>query len=307
MLPNISTGMSRRLLALILLLAGLGCGGSKQPTAVIVPLLPVDDSPAWSLDGRWIAYHRGVESSLGPPGLYLLDQQTGVSQLLITGDSVWPREIRFSRDGTQLLCNNAGQVIRIDGTGKFAAVPVGTNLASEPDWGPGNAIFYRRVAGVDAGLWCFDLVSHSDTALTSAGARVVGSSPRWSEPSQELAFSDGGIIKAMKFPQATLTTVAAPPSSHFYEHPRWIGMTDSLLMTDRSSSLSSLILDLGTSASLRLTYLGESEAFNARGDSLVMIDTDAEDAKQQRQVLFVRPLSAASGAGGRQVTFYVGP
>src|SRR5437867_1615038 len=46
----------------------------------------VDDSPAWSPDGRFIAYHRAFISSDGPPGVYLISRDGGKPHQITGGD-----------------------------------------------------------------------------------------------------------------------------------------------------------------------------------------------------------------------------
>lgn len=74
---------------LVALLAG--CDTSQEERTIptpVIPTGPVDQTPAWSPDGRYIAYHhdaRWTEDSTDVTGLYILDLETETTRLLIEG------------------------------------------------------------------------------------------------------------------------------------------------------------------------------------------------------------------------------
>src|SRR6058998_2802339 len=82
-------------LGLCCLAIALGCDlVAPKPEAREIPITmwkaASDVTPAWSHDGRWIAYHRRYPTTDGPPGVYLIAVAGGAPRLVTAGDYSGP-------------------------------------------------------------------------------------------------------------------------------------------------------------------------------------------------------------------------
>jgi Tol biopolymer transport system component len=114
---RIITFTKRIIIFIIISLNLLSCNTVEPPT----PLPEYDsndESPAWSPDGRWIAYfhfNRNINDSLYPTGLYIIDTKGLNRKLLITGNAYSPD---WSPDGKEISFRyDEVYSIKIDGTG----------------------------------------------------------------------------------------------------------------------------------------------------------------------------------------------
>src|SRR5215813_12357247 len=128
-------------IALIGLSIGVGgCSKHSTPTAPIqIPggsdYVVIDNEPAWSHDGKTIAFHRAVATRYGPPGLYTLDLAADSLSLVAVGDAFSPTGIRFSPDDLSVLANWQGDLFRVRLDTKMREqIPIGTALALQADW-----------------------------------------------------------------------------------------------------------------------------------------------------------------------------
>ncbi len=167
-----------------------------------VPLRTVvDDYPAWSPDGRMIAFHRRYPSSYGPPGLYLVPRHGGTPRLLLQGGFFFPREVSFSPDGQRLVCSNANQLVFVDlGSGAISRPMFTDNGAAFPDWSPdGRNVVYGRIFRSQfppeppdsSGLHVFDIASGLDRPLRYGDTVLPSGFARWIRDGTALVFIHG--------------------------------------------------------------------------------------------------------------------
>ncbi|TMQ69796.1 MAG: hypothetical protein E6K81_14080 [Candidatus Eisenbacteria bacterium] len=181
----------------------LGCARDPlrpYPGEPTPPFRPsVDDSPAWSPDGRSIAYHRRFASADGPPGLYIIGAEGGTPHFLALGDFGSPTYLRFSPDSRSLSCVQGIQLLVVDVQTGSSFQPLYTNRGvAQPDWSPGGrSIAYRRLisSGDDPpeslGLHILDLVTGLDRPVLHGGQAIFGSYPVWSHDGQHIAIGEG--------------------------------------------------------------------------------------------------------------------
>jgi dipeptidyl aminopeptidase/acylaminoacyl peptidase len=226
----------RRLAALGCVLVAAGCGGGRHghpdgfgeatwsahggalayvasrhdrgPTTIYVirraggrpvPLTPAGYdawSPAWSPDGRRLAYAAGrvVPGSfeLAPDDLYVVAADGG-RRIRLTHDGADESSPSWSPDGRRLAYVRDGRVfvISADGTG---ARPLSAGRDSEPQWSPDG----HWIAYVHGMLGAGELtVVHPD----GTGIRVLGGPgvdcPRWSPRGDRIAYRLYGAVRVV--------------------------------------------------------------------------------------------------------------
>lgn len=160
------------------------------PTVIDVPL-------AWSRDGQWVAFRRSVQSSYGPPGMYVV-HRTGsiVRHVFSPADIFFPREATFSPDGRFIAAvDSQRQLFIVNLQTLVVARPLYTpGEMYYPDWSPdGNNILIlpNTEGGLDsAGLHLFNAVSGEYRQLLSSDGPIFASSARWSPDGNLIAFSE---------------------------------------------------------------------------------------------------------------------
>jgi len=164
-----------------------------EPPVPITEYESIDESPAWSPDGKWIAYchfNININDTIYPNGLYLIDTTGENKKLLIAGNFSTPD---WAADGKRIVFTN-GNIFTIEITTK--QIKQLTNNGSDffPSWSPyGNSISFDRSGSSDTvGTWIINLISLTqnrvgffsqlDWALT--GEEVVFSGKSYNKESE---------------------------------------------------------------------------------------------------------------------------
>jgi Tol biopolymer transport system component len=153
---------------------------------IIDPPLPeyksIDESPAWSPDGKWIVYHHtnyNPEDTAHPTGLYIIDTIGNNHRLVIAGPAYNPD---WSPDGSKIAFND-GDIFTIAPNGDSLRRVTDLGSTFFPTWSPdGKKIAfdtpYQDPKGANA-IWILDLenMTIKDISIHSTGE---WRDPRWS-------------------------------------------------------------------------------------------------------------------------------
>jgi hypothetical protein len=310
--------------------AGPDDHAALPPHAQAIPMRAVvDDYPAWSPDGRWIAFHRRYPSRYGPAGLYLVSRYGGEPRWLMPGNLVYPRELSFSADGRRLVCSYNGQLAFVDlATGMVSAPMYTDNGVAHPDWSPdGRSIVYARrfLRGFppeppdSAGLHLFDVSSGIDRPLRH-GDTVLPSGPvRWIRNGRALVVIHGttsgdqllsvATLDGREF--ATIHSVSVPKLLWSLQHLRPARPAVGPLATE---SLVMLVIGRAIERTLQVTIdpfvisdrplLGLWDALSPTGREVVVVRPDPADSLG---VLYVGQANGPPQARMLQLTRYEPP
>jgi len=144
----------------------------------------MDQSPAWSPDGKWIAYthlNANVVDSLYPTGLFIIDTNGTNKKMLLAGNAYSPD---WSPDGKEIAFTN-GNIFTIDINTK--QINQLTNNGSDffPNWSPDIAriSFDRSGTSDTVGTWIYNINTQTQTRL--------GIFPQldWSQTGNQIVYS----------------------------------------------------------------------------------------------------------------------
>lgn len=177
------------------------CGAMEIPTP-IPEFLSIDEAPAWSPDGKWIAYlhfNRDVNDTVYPTGLYIIDTNGINRNMLIATNLGLPD---WSPNGEKVAFTN-GNISTIDINTRDVNQLTDNGSDFFPSWFPdGSKISFDRSGTPDSvGTWIIDLTTSSQNRLGffsqldwgPSGEKIIfsGSSNKDSESQIWLADSDG--------------------------------------------------------------------------------------------------------------------
>jgi Tol biopolymer transport system component len=174
-----------------------------------------DSQPAWSPDGRWLAFTHsssGTERS----GIYLVRSDGRRRHFLVAGeDASWsPNGSRLVFTGQDAQGSDSLAIVRRDGTGAHVLGVAGT----DPSWSPrgGSVAFVARTPETGVrDIYVLHLADRTVTNLThnrndpDAELFENASAPDWSPDGAEIAFSqdDGPVSEC--FDRLAIHTIRA--------------------------------------------------------------------------------------------------
>lgn len=255
-----------------------GCG-SDTPTSSIFPIVVppnyyrIDEYPSWGPGDSLVAFHRIVESSLGPPGLYVM-QLGGASRHVAAGDGLWPMDVAFSPSGDHIAAVWYGQLELVDvDTGVRRSLFYTDNLAFRPSWSPDSRYIAYARAFLDhgeppdsSGIHLYDLQDNVDRPILSgSGEPYFGDFPRWNAAGTRIVASDGRRIFTFA-PDGTgyHQLTAAPPAIN-HDYPRWLPTSDRILFEETRPTRRGLFTVREDDVTLRAwrPFLGPNAVINS--------------------------------------------
>ena len=150
-----------------------------------------DGSPAWSPDGRWIAFRSENQGPYGPFGRIFVINADGTGLRQVTPDTpdyTFDDGPTWSPDGKRIAFARNGllYVINVDGSA-LTALPTAPEGARYPAWSPDGA--HIAYAG-QSGSWPIYIANADGSNLirvtTDAAQKEM---PRWSPDEQQLVFA----------------------------------------------------------------------------------------------------------------------
>ena len=144
----------------------------------------IDETPAWSPDGKWIAYHHfnyDPEDTSYSTGLYIIDTCGNNRRLVIAGQAYNPD---WSPDGKKIAFNS-GDIFTISPNGENLTRVTNVGSVFFPSWSPdGNKIaFDRSGTQQEVGIWVLNL---NLNYLKKLG---YGSETDWSPNGEKIVYS----------------------------------------------------------------------------------------------------------------------
>ncbi len=194
-----------------------------------------DRDPAWSADGKWIAFRR---ANAGPDQLWVMDG-AGAALAVVPGSGV-ASSPAWSPGGKRLVYEcwvpftiETDICLRnVDGS-NFTLLTATAGISErDPVWSPdGTRIVYsRELAAGGSFLVSLELKTLSSTAITPQVAGTYDGRPDWSPDSGEIVFTrfvsgagTGGAIRIMKATggASKLVTAPMPGTDSHHTMPVW--------------------------------------------------------------------------------------
>ncbi len=286
--------------------------------------LIVDDSPAWSPDGLFIAFHRAFSSSYGPAGVYITSRWGGTPRLLVAGDYFGPRYLDFSPDGRRLVASWGLQLVIIGVEDGSLLSPFYTHDgASFPDWSPnGSLIVYRRAfrdynePPDSGGFHFYDLSTGEDTPVRLGTQVIWGRRTRWSPDGSEIALIRGSIspihdiVSVLRADGSQMRDLVESPQGIEYDYIQWYDRrltgTRGVLFQRASGRPREtyFVAPDGTGLRTWLPRLGAWDAVSPDGSEIAMVGAQQSDSLP---VLFIVKTDDPTGASRRQLTYWAPP
>jgi len=291
-------------------------GCSSEPTRPEDPsqIVYVDESPAWSPVGDSIAYHRGVWSGDGSPGVYLVHLSGSGTRLIVADDGDWISQLEFSPDGTQLAGTRNGQLVVISVADGAVAEPFHTeNLVSRPEWSPDQSrivlnrnAWYPPESPDSAGVQIYDFsTNRCEPLIHSSPNPTWGEDPTWSPDGTTIAFIKDGELWLAQADGTGLRQIVGVQGGEILSTPRWIENGQRILyehLFDGTYTTWVTTVD-GTVRGRWPFRLGDSEGISPDGQQIV-VRSGQRDGTTLYVLLYRRSLYGQASESLIPVTHY---
>ncbi|MEY2474746.1 MAG: TolB protein [Actinomycetota bacterium] len=178
-----------------------------------------DDQPAWSPDGRQIAFISNRPLGSGAPFLYVMDAD-GSDQHQVGAEIAWTPS--WSPDGRLVYQEAPGgklHVINADGTG-LLTLTNGPGHDFHPSWSPdGSRIAFTSDRDGEHQIYAVDADGSDQTRLTTTTGYAT--QPDWSPDGSRLAFSRGSGTHTMHADGSGQVPLVAAPANSPGNGPKW--------------------------------------------------------------------------------------
>jgi Tol biopolymer transport system component len=205
----ICSGKIRDFLLVFWVVAMLGGCDSYEPDPPEVRR--VDRFPAWSPDGRFIAYLHDAgptEDTIDVTGLYVLDLETDSTWLVTEGRVMSPD---WHPDGN-IIAFSTGNIFTIRSGGSGLKRITDNGSAFFPSWSPsGKRLAYDATSIPKTGIW---LVDPDGNTRKNLG---LGRYPDWSAQGERLVY-EGPPGTAESGPQLWISDTSATDSTQFTDN-----------------------------------------------------------------------------------------
>jgi len=216
--------------AVVLFLVLFGCRLSNDSLIKVTEENTASFHPAWSPDGRRIAFHRRVPCGTPVAGdtagcrhIFTMNADGNDVKQLTTGENVnfdpaWSRDNRIAftcnRDQTEEIC-----VINADGSGFVQLTQSPTN-SNQPTWSPNSRqiVFWH-----DCSLWAMNADGTNIFPFLEGSEFNCYGFPAWSPDGTQIAFrlgsASGGAIHVMNADGSNVRKLTDAPGNN--RKPTW--------------------------------------------------------------------------------------
>jgi len=183
--------MLKNLLLIFTLFITFSCSENIIEPPKIIPVIPTDEAPSWSPDGRWIAYSHfnpDINDTTYVTGLYVIDTSGQNRRLLISGPAYNPD---WSPDSKKITFNN-GDIFTINKNGDSLNQITHISDCYFPNWSPnGKKIAFDTSFQDSTGSNVIWMINPNGKELVDVSMHGIGEmrDPDWSPSMSKIIYS----------------------------------------------------------------------------------------------------------------------